>query len=606
MKKIYLLLTLLITTSVAFGQIEIFNYGQEATMPAGWVGTNQGGNDIERGTYLLVESGDPSDIIDTAVYDLAGAASAEITLDVASFGSGTHNAAKIEISYDGGSTYTQTETSAATTGSSYIDGGTFALSSFTNQVKIRITNSGATGRGVRLRNIVLTAYTSDPIVTIDSPADFSAFSSGTTNVDIVFSTLNTNAGDYVEISLSVNGGGSSVQSPSPATSPFGITTTDGNGYSVTATLYDSGDVQLDFETIAFEVLFPCDLSVDAISTSCDAETAGIDTFTTSIDFTGGGSSTYTITTEGSVGVVGGDDPSAMAAGTIIITGVDEQTDFEVYIVGDAGDSSCNLTEYISGPTCIPSTCVNAGDIIITEIMNNATGSDTDKEFFEVYNTTGSAIDMIGWTISDADSDSHTITATLSVPANGYAVLGMSSDTGANGGVTVDYVYSGITLANGADEIILTCSPTIIDEVYYDGGPNFPDPDGASMELAENQYDSTANDNGVNWGTSTGGPLTSGDNGTPGATNSITSLSVARNEIEGFSVYPNPVNSGQFTIRSASHVNMDVSIYDMLGKQVYAKQVQSDETIQVSNLTQGIYILRVEEDGKLATRKLIIE
>ncbi len=85
-----------------------------------------------------------------------------------------------------------------------------------------------------------------------------------------------------------------------------------------------------------------------------------------------------------------------------------------------------------------------------------------------------------------------------------------------------------------------------------------------------------------------------------------SLSVARNDIEGFSVYPNPVNSGEFSIRSISNLERMVQIYDMLGKQVYNRQVQANERVQVSNLTQGIYILKVEEEGKTATRKLIIE
>ncbi|MFB0937340.1 MAG: hypothetical protein QMB29_00215, partial [Urechidicola sp.] len=105
---------IILISTASFGQIEIFNYGQESTMPTGWVGINNvTSNVIERGNYLLLDSGDPSDIIDTDVYDLVGAASATISLDVASFGSGTHNQAKIEISYDGGSTYAHTELSLA-------------------------------------------------------------------------------------------------------------------------------------------------------------------------------------------------------------------------------------------------------------------------------------------------------------------------------------------------------------------------------------------------------------------------------------------------------------------------------------------------------------
>lgn len=77
---------------------------------------------------------------------------------------------------------------------------------------------------------------------------------------------------------------------------------------------------------------------------------------------------------------------------------------------------------------------------------------------------------------------HTITSSLIVPAGGYAILGINADTGTNGGANVDYEYSSFSLANGDNEVILTCGSTIIDEVYYDGEPNFPDPAGASMEF----------------------------------------------------------------------------------------------------------------------------
>ena len=121
------------------------------------------------------------------------------------------------------------------------------------------------------------------------------------------------------------------------------------------------------------------------TTDCDTQTAGTDTYTTSIPFTNGGTSTYTINT-GGVGVVGGDDPSAVAEGTITITLVDEGTDFTVNILGDTADSGCDLTRFISAPTCVATAaCPGEGAIIITEILQNPAGTDTNKEYFEVYN-----------------------------------------------------------------------------------------------------------------------------------------------------------------------------------------------------------------------------
>jgi len=170
----------------------------------------------------------------------------------------------------------------------------------------------------------------------------------------------------------------------------------------------------------------------------------------------------------------------------------------------------------------PPASTEEGDIIVTEIMNNPSAvSDSEGEYFEVYNTTGSDIDLDGWTISDDGADSHVIDGSLIVPAGGYAVLGNNADMGSNGGAPVDYSYgSGWFLSNGGDEVILTDpSGTEIDRVEYDGGPNFPDPTGASMNLDPMALDFTSNDNGSNWCTSTSA-YGDGDLGTPGAANDM--------------------------------------------------------------------------------------
>ncbi|MBF8149740.1 choice-of-anchor D domain-containing protein [Winogradskyella sp. F6397] len=143
-----------------YGQTTVFDAAGGGAYPSGaWSDVNNiTAQEIDRGSYYLVDAGNPSDIITTAVYDLSAYASAEFSLDVASFGGGSYNPAKIEISFNGGTTFTQTEVSTTTTGSSYIDGGTFTLNSVTNQVQIRISNNGTSGRGVRLKNLVLTGY----------------------------------------------------------------------------------------------------------------------------------------------------------------------------------------------------------------------------------------------------------------------------------------------------------------------------------------------------------------------------------------------------------------------------------------------------------------
>lgn len=86
----------------------------------------------------------------------------------------------------------------------------------------------------------------------------------------------------------------------------------------------------------------------------------------------------------------------------------------------------------------------------------------------------------------------------------------------------------------------------------------------------------------------------------------TPLSVAKDEIEGFSLYPNPVSNGKFSISTGENLIKNIELFDVNGKMVLSRSVKNKESINISNLNSGIYILKVEENSKNATRKLIIK
>lgn len=146
----------------------------------------------------------------------------------------------------------------------------------------------------------------------------------------------------------------------------------------------------------------------------------------------------------------------------------------------------------------------SAQIVITEIMQNPGDvSDPNGEWFEIFNNSASPVDLNGWTIKDNGTDLHVIDngGPLVIAANGYMVLGRNADQGTNGGVPVDYQWSSFTLGNADDEIIiLDGSLNEIDRVEWDGGPNFPDPSGASMVFDTDPM--LDNNDGSNWTTST--------------------------------------------------------------------------------------------------------
>ena len=176
----------------------------------------------------------------------------------------------------------------------------------------------------------------------------------------------------------------------------------------------------------------------------------------------------------------------------------------------------------ANPGCaIPPSGLMFGSLVISEILNNPGGSDDDREWFEIHNTLGVGVDLQGFTVSDDGFDYHVITLHVVIPAGGYVVIGQSTDPAINGGAPVDYAcFTGLALSNSDDEVILTSPEGLeIDAVWYDGGPEFPTPDGASMSLSNTQLDAPLNDVGANWCPATGTPFGStADLGTPGAAN----------------------------------------------------------------------------------------
>lgn len=88
------------------------------------------------------------------------------------------------------------------------------------------------------------------------------------------------------------------------------------------------------------------------------------------------------------------------------------------------------------------------------------------------------------------------------------------------------------------------------------------------------------------------------------TGSTATLGVKENQIAGLNIYPNPVTNGKFFISTDANAEKSVVIFDVLGKQVV--KTTATESVNVSNLNAGIYIVKITEEGKTATRKLVIK
>jgi hypothetical protein len=71
----------------------------------------------------------------------------------------------------------------------------------------------------------------------------------------------------------------------------------------------------------------------------------------------------------------------------------------------------------------------------------------------------------------------------------------------------------------------------------------------------------------------------------------------------FSMFPNPANGNTVTITSSSNNTKEVQVYSILGKQVINTTITN--TLNVADLQAGIYLVKITDNGKSATKKLVI-
>lgn len=167
---------------------------------------------------------------------------------------------------------------------------------------------------------------------------------------------------------------------------------------------------------------------------------------------------------------------------------------------------------------VPVWTLDPGDLVITEVMQNPDAvSDGLGEWIEVFNASGLEVQLQDLELESGGED-FSVSDALALAPNDRVVIGATTDTAANGGAPVDLAWGTgtLTLGNGTATLVLGYGTLVLDEIRWDNGVTFPDPQGASMAL-EPGADAVANDAGSAW-CEGATPYGDGDLGTPGAAN----------------------------------------------------------------------------------------
>ncbi len=77
------------------------------------------------------------------------------------------------------------------------------------------------------------------------------------------------------------------------------------------------------------------------------------------------------------------------------------------------------------------------------------------------------------------------------------------------------------------------------------------------------------------------------------------------EVKGFKMYPNPAYGEEVYITTASNGNKQVQVFDVFGEVVLRDKIATN-TLNISKLVPGVYVLQVTEDKKTMTRKLVVK
>jgi hypothetical protein len=84
------------------------------------------------------------------------------------------------------------------------------------------------------------------------------------------------------------------------------------------------------------------------------------------------------------------------------------------------------------------------------------------EWIELYNGDSVPVNLDGWVLADQGSDRAVLTGEHWLAPGGYVLLARMGDPAQNGGVAVQMGYSGLQLANEADESPFFTESVIVD------------------------------------------------------------------------------------------------------------------------------------------------
>lgn len=222
-------------------------------------------------------------------------------------------------------------------------------------------------------------------------------------------------------------------------------------------------------------------------------------------------------------------------------------------------------------------------VVINEFMasNSMTAADEFGEFndwIELYNNSGSAVNLGGWILTDnpANLTKWDFPTNTMIPAFGYLIVWADEDS-SQGPLHANFKLSAL----GEQLMLINSSGTVLQNITF--GAQQTDmgyarsPNGTGNFVIKNPTFKANNDTG------------------------ISSTSEAE-RAEMLTIFPNPASSGEVFLRSEKPGQQAVEVFDQLGRRRLQTAFFNEMKLNVEALEAGVYLIKTET----SVQKLVIK
>lgn len=395
-------------------------------------------------------------VLTSPSYNLTGYTGVTLTYDVAKYGSGTDGYLTVQVSTDGGSTWTAASFSSPTPTSSTYKSASHTITTLSATTKFRWLTTTSPQSDKRLRNLLLVGTAPTSTIT-PNPTSYN------------FGSVNN--GSTADNSFAITTSGLSASVSVTGTANF-LVSSDGSNFSTTATIAQGGGtLYVRFAPTAIQTYGPTNITLTSGTASANISVQGtgisatnpeINLKQSSTTIASGGSYSY-----GSVNV-------GSSSGAVTFT------------IENTGNATLNLT----GSPIVAKSGTNNGDFTIVQPASStvAAGSSTTFTVNFTPGATGSRTAVI--TITNNDSNESTYTINLSGTGVAPEInLKQSSTSIASG--SGSYNFGTITLGSSSSVTTFTVENLGTANLNLTGSPKVAISGTNSADFSINQSSTAA-------------------------------------------------------------------------------------------------------------------